>query len=220
MSFVLHSAFVAASWLVACGGRTGLDVPEPHDGGAESHDAGVAQQDTGVPSFDASLDARADASLDARVDSSPSADSSVPCSVGTVVGDVFGQVDYFAGGSSLPAGRYRVTYVDGCMKYSGGQGWTVQATAPGDPLGTFTWWLVGETSAIQILVPPGTVGYVAGSGAYDTFDACVAANLMLPPIDFDFAGGELGVWLEDVPYTDNVAGADGRNPTWKIACTN
>ena len=31
----------------------------------------------------------------------------------------------------LPAGRYRVEYVDGCLKYSGSQGWSLNAYADG-----------------------------------------------------------------------------------------
>jgi hypothetical protein len=28
---------------------------------------------------------------------------------------------------------------------------------------------------------------------------------------------EIGVWLQDSPYTDNLAGQDGRNPNWKLS---
>jgi hypothetical protein len=98
------------------------------------------------------------------------------------------------------------------MKYSSAQDWTVHAYADGSD----GWWLVGDTTADKIVMPPGTVGYLASSGAYTTFDACVAANLALPPMEFDFAGGKLGVWLQDDPYSDNVAGQDNRNPRWSL----
>jgi hypothetical protein len=39
-----------------------------------------------------------------------------------------------------------------------------------------------------------------------------------PSVDFDFAGGELGVWLEDNPYSDNVPGLNGRSPAWRLTC--
>jgi hypothetical protein len=130
--------------------------------------------------------------------------------------NLFGQVVYFADGESLPAGRYRIEYVDGCMKYGGGQDWTIHAYANG----SFGWWFVGETTAQQIVLPPGTVGYAASGGAYATFDECVAANLLLAPVEFDFVGGKLGVWLQDSPYSDNVAGVDNRNPKWSLVRLN
>jgi hypothetical protein len=45
---------------------------------------------------------------------------------------------------------------------------------------------------------------------------CVAANLALEPVELEFAGGRLGVWLQDSPYSDNLAGVDGRNPSWSL----
>jgi len=127
--------------------------------------------------------------------------------------DLFGNVVYFADGIELPAGRYRVEYVDGCMKYSSAQDWAVHAYAGAEPDG---WWLVGEDQTKKIVVPPGTVGFLVQNGGFATFDECVAANLLLPPSEFDFAGGKLGVWLQDSPYSDNLAGVDGRNPKWML----
>jgi hypothetical protein len=127
--------------------------------------------------------------------------------------DLFGTVIYFGGGAALAAGRYRATYVDGCMKYGGGQDWTIHAYATAEPYG---WWFVGETTADKIVAPPGTVGYATSNGAFATFAECVAANLVLPPLEFDFAGGKLGVWLQDSPYSDNMAGEGGRNPKWQL----
>ena len=54
---------------------------------------------------------------------------------------------------------------------------------------------------------------------YGTFDECVAANLMpsvTPPLDFTFAGGELGMYNNDYQPADNVPGTNGRNPTWRL----
>jgi hypothetical protein len=126
--------------------------------------------------------------------------------------DLFGQIVYFEGGAALPAGHYRVQYVDGCMKYSAAQDWAVNAYADGSD----SFWLVGNTSSDRILIPPGTVGFLVGSGGFATFDECVAANQALPPKEFQFAGGKIGVWLSDSPYSDNVAGVDGRNPKWSL----
>ncbi len=63
---------------------------------------------------------------------------------------------------------------------------------------------------------PGTVGFLVGSGGFATFDECVAANQLVAPIEFAFDGGPIGVWLEDYPYTDNLAGMNGRNPKWDL----
>jgi hypothetical protein len=198
----------------ACGSRTGLlDAPVPlnvgswpdasalRDGGEDGSNEG-GSDDSG-----AGVDASADAPIDAPA----------PCATGTVVGDVFGQTVDFANGAALPAGRYRVTYVDGCMKYSSSQGWTVNAYS----LGAGTpdhWWFVAGGQPVTDVIPPGTVGYLPGAGAYGSFDACVQASLALPPVELTITGGPLGVWLQDDPYGDNVPGPNGRSPTWKIEC--
>jgi hypothetical protein len=127
--------------------------------------------------------------------------------------DLFGTPSYFNGGEPLPVGRYRVRYVDGCMKYGGGQGWTVNAYAADRSC----WYVVGATTADRIVVPPGTVGYAVGAGAYATFDECVTASAMVPPVEFELTTERpVGVWLLDSPYSDNMSGVDGRNPRWAL----
>lgn len=126
--------------------------------------------------------------------------------------DLFGTVVYFDGGAELPAGRYRIDYVDGCMKYGSGQGWTIHAYEDG----SYAWWLVGETTSDKIVMPPATIGVFAGQGAFESFEECVDANLEVAPKELDFPGGKLGVWLQDSPYSDNLAGEDNRNPKWKL----
>jgi hypothetical protein len=154
-------------------------------------------------------------------DAATDGDAAAICDFGTAASfatqqqlDLFGTTVYFGGGEALPAGKYRLTYVDGCMKYASDQDWTIHAYANG---GSAAWWIVGATSSERIVVPPGTVGYSSANGAYATFDACVAANQALPPVEFDFPGGKLGVWLLDTQYTDNLAGVDGRNPKWNLS---
>jgi hypothetical protein len=73
-----------------------------------------------------------------------------------------------------------------------------------------------DTTTHRILIPPGTTGRVPGAGAYASFDDCVLANRALPPVEFEFEGGTVGVWLNDTPYTDNVFGRDSRSPTWSL----
>lgn len=203
--------------------ESGSDAP---DAGADGDDA-EASGDSGV---DAALDAPVEADDadqgDADTTDAPDADGDAldgggepdACSIGTAqsVGtnqdpSLFGQIVYFDGGSALPAGRYRITYVDGCMKYAGTQDWTIHAYSDG----SVAWWL-GATSGDRLVMPSGTVGFWASNGAYSAFADCVAANLLLEPVEFDFAGGQLGLWVADTNYGDNVAGENGRNPTWKL----
>jgi hypothetical protein len=89
------------------------------------------------------------------------------------------------------------TYLDGCLKYNGTQAWTIHAYADGT---LAAWWLVSETSATQIVMPPGTSGFYTRSGAYTTFDECVATNKNVAPVGFNFAGGKIGAWLLDDNY--------------------
>jgi hypothetical protein len=170
-------------------------------------------------------DPRADAGLvvDARFDGGPdvrATDGAPSCSYGEGASEasaddlsLFGTPVYFNGGAALPAGTYVVSYVDGCMKYSGAQGWTVNAYADGSD----GWWLIGASTADKKLVLPGNVGFLVGAGGFAMFEDCVAASKAAPLETFEHAGGPLGIWLQDNPYTDNVAGEGGRNPQWSLA---
>lgn len=127
--------------------------------------------------------------------------------------NLFGTPVYFNNGSALPAGTYRIRYVDGCMKYGGGQGWTVNAYAANQSC----WYLIGASTSDRIVVPPGTVGYAVGSGAFANFEDCVAASAAVPPVEFTVqAPTPMGIWLLDSPYSDNLPGIDNRNPTWQL----
>jgi hypothetical protein len=200
---------------MACG-RTALyepRTPEWVDAGTEV-DAG-REVDAGT-TVDAGTIVDAGTAVDAGtiVDAGTRVDAGCPF-VATVVSDIFGATVFANPGAPWPAGRYRISYVDGCMKYATvGQDWSVNAYANGSD----GFWLVNGTHA-QLLVMPGTVGFLVGQGGFATFDECVTANHADAPLEFDFAGGELGVWLTDSPYTDNEVGEGGRNPTWQIAST-
>jgi hypothetical protein len=136
-----------------------------------------------------------------------------PCDYGTVTADPFGQVVFFNGGKPIPPGHYRLTYLDGCMRYSASEGWTVNddATSP-------AFWLVNGSPENKIVLMPGTVGSVVGQGGFATFQECIAGQSSDAPVDLDVAGGALGVWLEDDLYNDNVPGDSGRNPKWRLSC--
>jgi hypothetical protein len=201
----------ACGTIGACGGRTGLLVES-------ASDAAVAQPDA-RDVVDASTDPNdiGEAGTDTAVADARAPDAT-PCDLGAVTGDVFGQAIYFANGAAIAPGPYRVRYVDGCMKYSASQEWSVNAYALGDSAGSDHWWFVSAGQQVTSAIPPGTVGFLVGQGGYGTFDECVQANLALPPVELTLAGGSLAVRLEDNPYDDNVPGPNGRSPTWELEC--
>jgi hypothetical protein len=225
-----------------------LDAAEPDAAQPDAAEPDATEPDAGEPDAGAQLDAAelsdagtataADGSA-ADVGSFPDAaelpdagetpdageslDGALPdgCVVGQVAStattsqlDLFGTPAYFNGGQPLPAGSYRITYLDGCMKYGGAQGWTVNAYAANRAC----WYVIGATTNDRIVVPPGTIGYAVGSGAYANFEDCVTASRQVPPVDFQLLQPSvLGVWLLDSPYSDNLPGLDNRNPTWQLS---
>jgi hypothetical protein len=127
--------------------------------------------------------------------------------------DLFGAVIYFNGGQPLPAGSYRVRYIDGCFRYGANQGWTVHGYADGRS----TWFVVAEARTNKLVVPPGNVGFILGSGGFANFEDCVNASRAMSPRDFQHPGGRIGIWLEDEIYSDNSPGENGRNPSWELS---
>ncbi|HEY2367236.1 MAG TPA: hypothetical protein VGH87_12660, partial [Polyangiaceae bacterium] len=190
--------------LVGCGSETHFGDDAGGSDASTQQDVTVASDASdGGPTFgDSSFDANADASCGFGSAGSFATQASL---------DLFGQTVFFADGGALPAGHYSIAYVDGCMMYSNqNQGWTVNAFT-GD-----RWYLVDGANK-QILSPPGTYGYIIDAGAYAVFADCVSANLQQDtPAEFDYDGGKLGLWLSDNPYSDNVAGENGRNPKWAL----
>jgi hypothetical protein len=66
------------------------------------------------------------------------------------------QQQYFAGGADLPAGRYRLTYLDGCFNYGvpvATYGWTVHASKAAG----FGCFLIGA-DGMTLMPTPGTDG--------------------------------------------------------------
>lgn len=200
------------AWAQGCGGDTGEPAKQVEDTGAK--DASLEDGSTLLFIADGGEE---------LLDAAPGADTvfvDQRCSVGTARNrattgtlDIFGHITYFADGADLPAGTYRVVYEDGCMKYGDLQDWTVQAYPP--PSEEYAWF-VGSEVGVRRTRAPGTAGIAVGSGAFLTFDECVAANLLLKPIAFRHAGGRLGVWLSDSEYRDNNVGVDDRNPRWRL----
>lgn len=194
-------AWVAlAACACACGARTELGVREELDA---AHDVAIDHHDADTPDAPNIPDVSIP---DVSVPETPAI-----CDYGTIVADVFGSVVYWNNGF-VPAGHYRVTYVDGCMKYSSSQDWSVNAYANGPD----TLFIV--TSNATLGAAPGTVGFIQGQGGFKNFDDCVSANLANDvPFEFDWSGGSLGLALSDNPYTDNVAGENGRSPTYRLS---
>ncbi len=203
---------------VAVGGTiSGTSCPTASDGGATVVDAAGTSKDTRA------IDTAGTTTMpDTRAQDAPGTGGSTgtSCSVGSATTtatagtlDLFGTPVYFNGGAPLAAGRYRLRYVDGCMKYGESQGWTVNAYASGGSC----WFVVGATTSERYAVPPGTVGYNIGSGGFASFEECVAASRAVPPVEFELpTTSVVGVWLSDSPYSDNMVGVDGRNPQWEL----
>ena len=196
------------------------DAITPQDAGGTPADAGsVDAGSVDAGSTDASEAPDANEILDAGAMDAVVADAAGLCVVGTATSaatattaSLFGERVPFAADADLPAGRYLLEYVDGCFKFASSQAWTIHARDDG----TVTWWLVGATSADLLIHLPGIVGYT-DPPAFNDFAACVAANRLLPPIEYDHTGGRLGIWLADTNYPDNVAGEGDVNPEWRLS---
>ena len=138
--------------------------------------------------------------------------------------EAVGVVQYFVDGAALPPGRYRLQYVDGCTRYDlPTAGWTIHGALGDVVLGTGAYWLIDERDTLVVLTP-GTAGVSAGTGpypftAYATYDECVAANCALPSVEFDFAGGVLGLRLGGGIEFAYISGetVGGRAPTFRLS---
>jgi hypothetical protein len=210
---VFTAAALAAIATAGCGSRAGGFSP---GGGAEGSDGGGP---AAAPSSDASPgSAPLDASTTSGFHAPTGAIDSGTCGLGSAASaatnesadtlNLFGQVVYYDDGGDLPKGHYEAKYLGGCMKYDWLFNWQVQGSGPDAGGGGF--WFVGDTSSDRVVMAPGV------TMSYADFDACVAANMTASPEEFDFDGGKLGIWLNDNPYTDNVAGPDGGNPRWQL----
>lgn len=129
---------------------------------------------------------------------------------------------YFAGGTELPAGHYRLAYVDGCNTYGIGCDWTIHGSKASP--GLESCFLVSNDQVLGLT--PGTVGVYASDdptigGAFATYQECVAANCSDPALDFMFAGGKFGVQRDGggvLGAIDDAGGESvgGRSPTFRL----
>jgi hypothetical protein len=210
---VMLTAPALAAVAIHLSGCGSSPAPGFTDADASGGGGDEAQPEGDAGSLEAPFDAGAFAT-DAGADAGTGA-SGGTCGLGAAASfatnadlDLFGQIVYYEDGGALPKGRYRAKYVGGCMKYDFIFDWQVQASARDAGGGGF--WFVGDTSDDRIVMAPGA------TMSYADFDACVAASLAIPAEEFDFDGGKIGVWLNDNPYQDNVAGEDGGNPKWQL----
>ena len=127
---------------------------------------------------------------------------------------LFGDPVEFVDGADLPAGTYIIEYIDGCMKYAPGQDWTVNAYEQG---GCCHWWVTSGDPANDVVMAPGNVGWSTANGAHASFGECVSASQSLAPVEFEHAGGPIGLRLQDSNFPDNTAGEGGVNPRWRLS---
>src|SRR5580765_1835004 len=139
-------AFVAVVGLLARCGSTHFSDDAGTDASVSDAGGSDGSSDANVFGDVAASDASADASCGFGNAGSFATQSSL---------DLFGQTMFFADGGPLPAGHYEIAYVDGCMKYSSTQDWTVNAYA--EDAGTNDRWYVvngpgGEAGPTLILM--------------------------------------------------------------------
>jgi hypothetical protein len=209
----LASVFIAAAWcaLAGCGqnGRESVFVGDDMASGPTTGDAGL---DGGASvQGDDTPDAGGSVFVSGDAWASGNGDNGGYCNIGnagslatTSTLNLFGDVVYYLDGGTLPPGKYRIKYTGGCMKYDFIFEWQATAAPPN------CWYVVGDTTDDRIIQAP------ASTTQYADYSACVQANLATPSQDFAFDGGKLGLWLNDFPYQDNVAGEDGGNPSWSL----
>jgi hypothetical protein len=192
-------------------GEGGSDGSQAGDGASDAQSEADAELDGGIDASDASDAASADAA--------DGADAAHYCDRGYAVGVPTGGITLFDGGTTLPAGHYRLTYADGCMIYGGGQPYTVHAYAPSAAAPAYaTWLVVLQDGGFEPVILPGYWIYGAdASPSPANYTACVTLNLTAPPTEFDYdAGVLLGVECNDSPLGDNQGGPDGGSPTWHL----
>jgi hypothetical protein len=147
------------------------------------------------------------------------------CTVGSLLGYT---PTWFNSEADLPAGRYRIKYIYGAMRYSQNHGWSVSGSHSRFKVvvrqGTVRE-LFAAPASPDILGPSQPNGNYPNQG-FDTQEAAENWSRTSASIDFDHTGGPLGLVLVDNPYNDNIPG--NPNPTWEltrleqcqIPCTN
>ncbi len=103
---------------------------------------------------------------------------------------------------NFEAGNYKVVYRTGAMKYNGGSNFQINRTADDHEF------KVIHSQGVGLFTAPGN------SQQYFAEVDCVAANAGAESATFAHAGGQIGVYLQDAPYNDNIGG--NQNPTFEL----
>ena len=118
---------------------------------------------------------------------------------GNVTPSIFDDtVSYWNNGDDLPAGKYKVTWVEGCMRYGPTGLWGVNAQNILNPNDPHKFQVSRELDSDVPLDKCPHCDYAtqadaeAAEGTWET--------------TFDFVGGKMGCYLFDDPYRDNAAG--------------
>lgn len=116
-------------------------------------------------------------------------------------------VAWFAGGASIAAGDYVVTYKKGAMKYAAALGWQLNPYP-----GQYDYRIAYDGGSNKVMAPGGATSY--------TTQALLESGEAGKTVSVTHAGGKIGVYLRDIDpsnvgqYGDNVAGSP--NPTYCI----
>jgi hypothetical protein len=216
----------ASSPIRDAGPRTPADSAAGDEAGLDAGGA-VRAADATAPSGTPAADGGSD--LCHRFDGVPSCHLAALDLPADLEGDAFGGTRYFAAGAQLPAGQYRIAYLDGCMRYGdvdGGSGWTVHASKGDFLTGAAAFWLL-HADGSPLTLAPGTSGALVGAGAepygaFERYSECVSANCALPSQAFSFEGGALGLRMGVLSGFQPVPGEDagGRSPTFRLFAPN
>lgn len=111
-------------------------------------------------------------------------------------------VTYFNSGFHWPAGNYRVEYIEGALKYNP----------------AFNWGLNDSTAhCFRVVHNNGTASIMGPALDFQRFatQALLEAHNTGQVVEFVHTGGTIGVFLDDFPYEDNIAGDP--NPTFRLS---
>lgn len=113
---------------------------------------------------------------------------------------------YFGSSFNYPAGFYRVTYTGGALQYNPAFDFGLNDSA----IHRFT--ILYNDGAVEVVAPALDYQKFATQAALESHNAGQF-------VEFTHAGGKIGVYLEDFPYSDNVPGSP--NPTYQLSriCT-
>jgi len=122
-----------------------------------------------------------------------------------VTPDIFSDtVSWFDSDASFPATNYVIGYLTGAMRYAEYIGWSVNLNnwIP------FNGFIITDGASNQVPGP----GIATGT-EWATQALCEAANAGLYVV-YEHVGGQIGMYLNDNPYSDNYAGSP--NPTFGL----